>query len=338
MKTILLIEDNLEVRENTAEILDLAKYKVLSAENGKKGVELAYKHVPDLIICDIMMPELDGYGVLHMLVRNPETAGIPFIFLTAKAEKSDFRKGMELGADDYLTKPFDDLELLNAVEIRLKKKTSGNGTGKGQTNIRDILNDPSRSTHFKKKEHIFSEGNYPQHVFFIMDGKVKTFRSSDEGRELMTGIYQDGDYLGYMDVLEETKYQESAQALEDCTLVSIRKEEFVNLLLASPDATGQFIRSLSRNLAEKEERLVKLAYQSVRKRVAESLLFIFDKQQTSPNPGLINMTREDLASLVGSSTETVIRTLSDFKDEKLIESEGRTIHLLNVEKLRKLRN
>src|SRR5690606_37344723 len=85
------------------------------------GVELALAHLPDLIICDIMMPVMDGYGVLHILNNNPETSGIPFIFLTAKSEKTDFRRGMEMGADDYLTKPFDGIELLNAVQARLKK-------------------------------------------------------------------------------------------------------------------------------------------------------------------------------------------------------------------------
>src|ERR1041385_1736007 len=121
MKTILIIEDNRDVRENTAEILELAGYRVLQAENGKLGVEVAQSMKPDLIICDIMMPVLDGYGVIHLLSKNQETASIPFIFLTAKAERSDFRKGMEMGADDYVTKPFDDIELLNAVESRLKK-------------------------------------------------------------------------------------------------------------------------------------------------------------------------------------------------------------------------
>src|SRR6187402_3562660 len=120
MKKILLIEDNSDVRENTAEILLLAGYIVDTAPNGKIGVELAQTEKPDLIICDIMMPELDGYGVLHILNKKTETAGIPFIFLTAKTEKTDIRKGMNLGADDYLTKPFDDTDLLNAIETRLR--------------------------------------------------------------------------------------------------------------------------------------------------------------------------------------------------------------------------
>lgn len=124
MHKIVLIEDNADVRETTADILELANYEVITAESGKLGIEKATEHQPDLIICDIMMPGLDGYGVLHILSKKPETASIPFIFLTAKAEKDDVRKGMNLGADDYLTKPFEEMELLNAVESRLRKKRS----------------------------------------------------------------------------------------------------------------------------------------------------------------------------------------------------------------------
>jgi DNA-binding response OmpR family regulator len=115
---ILLIEDNPEMRENTTEILELADFVVISAPDGKMGVEAAKAENPDLIICDIMMPVMDGYEVLNELSREEKTSVIPFIFLTAKAERNDLRKGMELGADDYLTKPFDDRELLNAIEVR----------------------------------------------------------------------------------------------------------------------------------------------------------------------------------------------------------------------------
>lgn len=121
MKKILIIEDNEEVRENTAEIIELSNYEVITAADGKAGVEKALAELPDLIICDIMMPVLDGYGVYHLLSKHDETASIPFIFLTAKSEKADFRRGMQMGADDYLTKPFEGIELLNAIEVRLKK-------------------------------------------------------------------------------------------------------------------------------------------------------------------------------------------------------------------------
>ena len=121
MKKILLIEDNDDIRSNTAEILELSNYKVIVAENGKIGVEKAIEHRPDLIICDIMMPVLDGYGVLHAVHKNEAIKNTPFIFLTAKTERGDFRKGMELGADDYITKPFSGTELLNAIDSRSEK-------------------------------------------------------------------------------------------------------------------------------------------------------------------------------------------------------------------------
>ena len=120
MKKILFIEDNDDIRTNTAEILELANYHILTAENGKDGVSIALKEKPDLVICDIMMPILDGYGVLHALQKNSETMNTPFIFLTAKTEKSDLRKGMEAGADDYITKPFDEEELLWKIKALIR--------------------------------------------------------------------------------------------------------------------------------------------------------------------------------------------------------------------------
>ena len=105
MKKILLIEDDIVLRENTAELLELSGYKVETASNGRAGIEVAKKYLPNLIVCDIMMPELDGYGALESLSKNDSTKYIPFIFLSAKTERKDVRKGMDLGADDYITKP-----------------------------------------------------------------------------------------------------------------------------------------------------------------------------------------------------------------------------------------
>src|SRR5690606_10803240 len=107
-KTVLVIEDHDDIRESVTEILEMAGYIVLSAPEGKSGFELALKHLPDIILCDVMMPVLDGYGVLYLLGKHDETANIPLIFLTAKAERADIRKAMEMGADDYLIKPFND--------------------------------------------------------------------------------------------------------------------------------------------------------------------------------------------------------------------------------------
>src|SRR5690606_36522451 len=121
MKKILLIEDDTSLRENIEELLELSGFEVLTASNGKTGVESALRELPDLVLCDIMMPELDGYGVLEQLSLNESTRHIPFIFVTAKTERFEVRKGMDLGADDYLTKPFEEEELLGAIQSRLDK-------------------------------------------------------------------------------------------------------------------------------------------------------------------------------------------------------------------------
>lgn len=352
MKKILLIEDHQEIRENTAEILMLANYEVVEAENGKVGVEKAKIEKPDLIICDIMMPQLDGYGVLHMLSKNPQTSGIPFIFLTAKSEKEDFRKGMNLGADDYLIKPFDDIELLDAVEMRLKKneilradfQKSAEGLdnfiqeARGLENLEKLTSAKQKKTRLKKKQYLFSEGSYPHAVYFLNQGSIKGYKTNHEGREYITNLYKAGDFIGYLDLLEEQQYRESAVAMEDSEVIVIPRDDFFTLIHKNRDVASKFIKILSNNLAEKEERLLKLAYNSVRKRVSEALLLL-EKQYKKDEADffVLNISREDLANIVGASTETVIRTLSDFKDEKLIEISSGKISIINSEKLSRIR-
>ena len=195
-KTILVIEDNNDIRENTAEILELAGYRALTAENGKRGVELAIKEKPSVIVCDIMMPELDGYGVLHLLRKNAETQNTPFIFLTAKTERGDFRKGMEMGADDYITKPFEDIELLNAVEIRLKKSEileqkyvpSPQGLTQFLKDIKSTgliqkLSDQYDVETYDKKRMLYNEGKRPRFLYYLVKGKLKGYKVHEDGKE-----------------------------------------------------------------------------------------------------------------------------------------------------------
>jgi CRP-like cAMP-binding protein len=352
MKKILLIEDNVHMRENTAEILSLSNYEVKTAANGKEGVEAALSWKPDLIICDIMMPVLDGYGVLHMLSKNELTAGIPFIFLTAKAERGDFRKGMEMGADDYLTKPFDDVELLNAVERRLLKadmmkkefKRSLEGLNEFMSDARTIddlreLAESRDVRNYKKKETIYSEGQFPNGVFFISKGKIKTHKVNDQGKELITGLYKEGDFFGYPALLEEGRYHDAATTLEESEICMIPKDDFNNLVYRNAEVSRRFIKMLSDDLQEKEDQLIKLAYNSVRKRVAEALVTLANRYRKEGDKSFsMNISREDLANLAGTATETTIRTLSDFKDESLVDIKGGTITVLNYDKLAGMRN
>jgi len=347
MKKILLIEDDQVMRENTAEILDLAGYQVEAAENGKKGVQKLQEFRPDLVICDIMMPELDGYGVLQRLSKDPKTAVIPFIFLTAKAEKSELRKGMDLGADDYLTKPFEEAELLNAIESRLRKNERIRkefsrtleglneflDEAKGVADLR-LLSQKSPSLQLKKKEMIYHEQDAPHCLYFIHKGKVKTFKTHGDGKEYVTNLYKPGDFFGFTPLMTGSSYEDSAVALEDCELCKIPKDEFSDLLYKNRDVASQFIKMISNDVIEREKQLLSMAYDTVRKRVADALLLLSKRYPGKPGQkARVTVTRDDLAGLAGTATETVIRTLSEFKAEGLVEVEGREIVLLDPEGL-----
>jgi len=352
MNTILIIEDNADVRENTAEILELAEYRVLTAENGKIGVEMALQHPPDLIICDIMMPVLDGYGVLHLLNKNERLRHIPFIFLTAKAERSDFRTGMEMGADDYITKPFTDIELLNAIERRLRKtELLRKEYARNVQGIGDLMRDAGREdalkalsedrniNHYVKRQVIYSEGNHPLRLYFVQKGKVKTFKSNDDGKELTVGLYNVGDFFGYISLLENSVYKETAEAMEDAEIAIIPREDFESLINENPDVARRFIRMLASNITEKEVQLLGLAYNSLRKRVADALLTLQRKyHRPGAQPFSIHISREDLANIAGTATESLIRTLSDFRSEKLIEIRDGQIVIANERKLAAMLN
>ncbi|MCL4507403.1 MAG: response regulator [Chloroflexi bacterium] len=124
MTRILVIEDDTDLRQNLVDLLELEEYEVFSGADGEEGLTCARECLPDLIVCDIMMPKLDGYGVLKELRADPNCLVIPVIFLTAKTDRQSVRMGMELGADDYLTKPFTQQELLRSIQTQLSKRTA----------------------------------------------------------------------------------------------------------------------------------------------------------------------------------------------------------------------
>ena len=353
MNTILLIEDNPEIRENTAEILELANYNVITAENGKDGVEKAIASTPDVIICDIMMPVLDGYGVLHMLNKNEDLKDVPFIFLTAKTERSDFRKGMEMGADDYITKPFSDSELINAIRARIEKiKIQQNAGGRGIEAWYQIISELGNKDEmhkalenhdvidYKKKQVIYSEGQHPNKLYYIESGKIKVYKTSDGGKELIIGLLSAGDFFGHIPLIENVVYDEFAETLEESSIRVIPKKEFEHLLTHNQEVALKVIKLLANNISEKEQQLVALAYHSLRKRVADALLTLKKKYavEGDTNPFSISISREDLANIAGTATESLIRTLSDFKAEKLIEIKEGKIVLLEEKKLANLFN
>ena len=351
MKKILVIEDNKDILENTTEILELSNYQVLEASNGKEGVEKAIADKPDLILCDIMMPEIDGYGVLHMVQRNPDLQHTPFIFLTAMTEKEEVRKGMSLGADDYITKPFDPTDLLNAIESRLRKsdllKQRISEGLKGVNELIAIISGEKALDTFiagrhydvyKKKQRIYNEGNHPVRLYYVQKGRVKIYKTNDDGKELIIKIVNEGEFFGYSALLENAVYREYAETLEDAEIVGIPRNEFEELMSGNPEVSRRFIKLLAHDVAEKEEQLIRIAYNSLRRKVADALVVLLKKYRDREDKSMINLSRENLAAVAGTATESLIRTLTDFKAEKLIDIQDGKIIVLQPDKLEKLAN
>jgi CRP-like cAMP-binding protein/CheY-like chemotaxis protein len=345
MPTILLIEDHQIIRENTAQLLELAGYATLLAENGELGVQLALATRPDLVICDIMMPVLDGYGVLQIFNQHPQLTGIPFIFLTAKTERTDQRLGMALGADDYLTKPFVKAELLSAVQGRLSRFQHLKPACEVMPNdLNHFLDDAqktgdlaslslNRKVHLiRKKQDIYLEGDEATRLYFVQSGRVKTVKTTDSGKELLVGLHGPGDFFGYLPLLENTPHRDSAIAVDEAEVLYIPKDDFTELLLRNPAVDQQLVRRLASQVSEQAEQLLALAYNSIRRRVADTLVQLH-AQAGGTAEAAIQLTRDDMAAMVGIAPESLSRTLNEFKQDGLIELTPNAIRVLQPEKL-----
>ncbi|TDS13659.1 CRP-like cAMP-binding protein [Maribacter caenipelagi] len=346
MKRILLIEDDKALRENTEELLELADYDVITASNGKIGIEAAIEKIPDLIICDIMMPEVDGYGVLENLSNNEKTKQIPFIFLSAKTEHKEIRKGMDLGADDYLTKPFEEEDLMSAVESRLAKaellvrmqdetsKEHGVSENEMRTihELKNFFDDNGELINFKQGENIYEEGSRSNKIYLVLKGLVKCYSMDSDGKELITSLAKADDFLGFTSFLNNVPYQESATALENVELAGISKESLKDILNENKTISLELMELLSESISNIKAQLLQMAYSSVRRKTAQTILQFADIMNSKTDEP-IRISRNDLASVAGIATESLIRTLSGFKKEGLISIEGRNIKIIELKAL-----
>ncbi len=349
MQTILVVEDNNVIREDVTEILTLANYKVISAINGKEGIEKTYEFMPDLVLSDIAMPIMDGIGMLHVLRKDPKTENVPFIFLTSKSDRNDFRNAMDSGADDYITKPFNGDELLKAVENRFKrtetmKKMHGTADDHSMpenddnktTTLEALIKDHDTNT-YQKKQVIYKEVHTPHYLYYIQSGKVRTYKTHEDGKQLVMDLYNQGDFLGYISLIEETVYKETAEAMEETELTLIPRREFEDLLHKNPAVQQRLIKMLAKNISENEKHLLGIAYNTLRKKVANALMSLEKKYHTNKLvPYYIDFSRDDLAALAGTATESFIRTLTEFKNEKLIDIKDNRIEIKNEKKLEML--
>ncbi|MFN4762400.1 response regulator [Gillisia sp. Q332] len=346
MNKILLIEDDVTVRENTAELLELSGYEVITASNGKQGVEKAHECNPDIIVCDIMMPEMDGYGVLQELSKELQTVNVPFIFLSAKTEHKDIRKGMDLGADDYLTKPFEEEDLLSALESRLAKVAILNSRNRNEQpklaepslktlgDLKSLMSTYALET-FQAGDTIYEAGKQSNFFYLIKRGVIKAHRVDSRGKELITELYKEDDFFGNAAFNTGESYQEFATAIEDSQLYTVSKEELHKILASNGRVTLELVEILSNNLKGLKQQLMEMAYGSVRKKTANTILLFAEKIKKHPLKS-IRISRADLAGVAGMAPESLIRTLSDFKKEGLIEIEGRNIKLLDPQGLKSI--
>ncbi|QED37216.1 response regulator [Antarcticibacterium arcticum] len=348
METILYIEDDPVLRENTREMLEFSNFKVLTAKNGKIGVDLALKHSPDIILCDIIMPVWDGYKVFQVLKENRLTYRIPFIFVSAKVDKEDIRSGMNLGADDYLTKPFEEEELISTIQSRLEKysklqenysfplKNSAIAPVNNLSDLKDYIELNGEYYDFKRKSIIYREDENANYIYLLEDGIVKNYKMDEYGKELITGLYKKGDLLGFYSFGSSSLYAETSTALEDGMAYRILSLEFRKLLKLNPGLTLELADLFSENLTNLRKHLLDTAYGSVLKKTTYTILQFAENIQETPEDS-IKISRSDLASVAGISTESLIRSLSQLKKDNLIDIEGRNIKILDLKKLHTIR-
>jgi CRP-like cAMP-binding protein len=241
--------------------------------------------------------------------------------------------------------------LLNAIESRLKKlENLSNAFKNTQEGLEEFyqkatkqadlssLSTDRKVSQIKKKQIIYAEGDEPIRFFFLKTGKVKTYQSNRDGKEFITGLYNSGDFFGHVSIIENTDYQESSEALEDCEIIGIPKHDFLELITRNQSVANQFIKMLANDIQVKEKQLTQIAYNSIRKRTADALVMLSKKYKNESDENFaMKISRDDLASVVGTATESLIRTLSDFKSNNLIEINGSEIKILDERKLVNLR-
>lgn len=301
MTDILVIEDDELVRESVLAVLESKGFRVLSAENGLIGLQLAELHLPDLILCDILMPGLDGYEVLSTLSSNPTTQGIPFIFLTAKVEKANWRQAMKMGADDYLTKPFTAVELLEAIAGRLRKHTLL--TTSSSNHRRSLVEVERPMFRFASNQDIPLK---PESFWQVRHGLVKLSALLTDGEEIVIGWAIAPMMFGTNTMLPVVHYE--ARAMGKVELHQFSAQD----LGTSP----QLVNALLPRIHQSDALLAVCGQRRADDRL-RGLLLLLKKELGEPTAGgtrlKVRFTHQELASTIGTARATVTLLLNQFK-------------------------
>ena len=340
MKNILIIENDPELLSQYVDTLKNYGYEVIPALNSNIGIDFAFNKLPDLILCNTNLTDTDGFEILSILVSNAKTTKIPFIFLNQEANQEIVKKGIDYGADDFITRPFHSNQLIRCVENRINKlknhnmailpfgNTNDNNIQNGQS-VEELLEliSESKIRHVKKKQTLYYEGDYSQWLYLLVEGCIKTFKLTNDGRQLITGLYKPNSFIGLETLFLDTALTEIAEATVNSSLYFIPKSAILDLLEVHVDLNQQFLKILSISMQEKQNQLVELAYESVRKRLAQVLIRL--SKDVVPIDQ-IEVSRDELAGLAGIANETVSRILTDFKECGLIERNGSLIHIIDL--------
>jgi CRP-like cAMP-binding protein/CheY-like chemotaxis protein len=352
MKKILIIESDKTESAKISKLLVLANYAVVVTENATDGVKKARTENPDLIICGIILTDLDGYDVLRILKKSLKTRDIPFIFFTEKSDNTHLRKAMNLGADDFIAKPLEDSDLFAAIEMCLKRSANLNKRiedakmplppeATSSKGIQELTNLPKnkKEKKFVKNEEIYRENDYAEYVYFIISGKVKFEKTDTHGKHMIIRILLEGEFFGYTPILLKHTYESTAIALDDTCLSIIPKNDCLELLERNSEVSSKFIKTLSTSLVERETKLLQLAYSPIVERVATALLNCVNNcEQNEVEMPRVDTSREDLASIVGTAKESVTRELSQLRKDGIIEIKGHDVFILDSDRLKAIAN
>lgn len=341
MQTILLIEKAGRKRGSLAPLLETAGYAVEAAADGADGIRRMRAQPPDLVLCDMDMKGVDGLGALHVMQQQGPLQLVPFILLMDEWDPRRYREAMQLGADDVMVRPFSGAELLQTVAVRLEKRhlllqNAAAIDPADESDFRNVIRafiTDRNTVRLAPHDVIYREGETPRYMFYILSGKVKTVKTHEDGKDLLISLYKQGDFFGYIALLEEARYKATALAMDETELALIPRKDAEEMLGRVPLIFQKFVRMLARNLTEKENRLVGIAYDTLRKKVASALVHLRNKYHQGTGPYKVNIARDELASLAGTATESLIRTLGEFKQEKLVSIKGPVITLLEPGRL-----
>ncbi|QIH32824.1 response regulator [Sphingobacterium sp. DR205] len=334
MNNILIIENDLDLLGKYSDVLKKSGYEVTAAFNSEIGINLALSTLPSLILCNTVLSDIDGFGVLSILSKNPSTTKIPFVFLNALSTPDIVKKGIACGADDFVTKPFQGDQLIRSVEGRINKNNNHPHNGTGLEKLFDLISQ-CKIRHIKKKQTLYYESDHSQWLYLLIEGCIKTLKLTDDGRQMITGLFKPNSFIGLDTLLLDDPWLESAEATQDSSLYLISKSAIIDLLNEHVGLNQHFIKILSANLREKKDQLVELAYESVRKRLTQVLVRL---NKNAVPIDQIDICRDELAGLAGIATETVSRILTDFRERGLIERNGSQIHILDFGGLIKMKS